>query len=596
MVFFAIHRLIFVLFNNSFSSSSSVIQLLTAFGVGMRLDFSVVGYISLLIIVLQILSLVITRKYCLKCIDYLSYGLIVVFSFVLLSSANLYSYWGRHLDGEALAFLKTPGVIFVSLKWYEAPLMLMVGLLLSLSFIVVYRKVVVVKPGFHHVWPVNYTSGAKLLLLLLLAGLMIIPIRGGVGIAPINTGAAFFSDNLFANHTAINPVWNLGFSMKGIDVRQKSYRFMPDDEANAIFDQLMEESGEYPNVLKSDRPNIVIILLESFSSQVVGALGGEPVSPNLDRLTAEGILFNNIMAASDRSDKGLVATLAGYQVMPKYSIIQFPNKSQSLGFLPKSLKNGGYHDMTFIYGGDIGFKNMNSFVIQSGFEKSVTQDDFSSKLRGKKWGVHDEHTFDRLLQEMKGSKTPFLKFFFTLSSHEPFDVPGPMRHKDPYLNSIAYTDSCLGHFINQVKSSGLWENTLFILLADHSVVGPRKATHVDKDRFHIPMVWTGGAISLRDTVIGKPGSQTDLARTLLCQLKLDEPQNYPFSKNLLDEKNPGFAFYSFNDGFGFLSASVFQVYNNQSGKFMLYQGHQSAADSLKGKAYLQKVSMDHKNR
>jgi phosphoglycerol transferase MdoB-like AlkP superfamily enzyme len=596
MVFFAIHRLLFVLFNSSFAASSSALQLLTAFGVGIRLDLSVIGYISLLIIVLQVLSLSITRKFCLKCIDYLSFTLIVAFSFILVSSANLYSYWGKHLDGEALDFLKTPGVIIDSLKWYEAPLLVLVGLLFSLMFVGLYKKGVVAKPAFHQVWQVSYTSGAKLLFLLLLAGFMIIPIRGGIGIAPINTGAAFFSDNLFVNHTAINPVWNLGFSMKGVDVRKKSYRFMDDDKANEIFDQLMDESGTCPNVLNVERPNIVIILLESFSAQVIGALGGEPVSPNLDRLITEGLLFNNLMAASDRSDKGLVATLSGYQVMPKYSIIQFPNKSQSLGFLPKSLKNGGYNDMTFIYGGDIGFKNMNSFVIQSGFEKSITQDDFSSKLRGKKWGVHDEHTFDRLLQEMKSSQAPFFKFFFTLSSHEPFDVPGPMRHQDPYLNSIAYTDSCLGQFFDHVKTSGLWENTLFILLADHSVVGPGKATHVDIARFHIPMLWTGGAVSARDTVISKPGSQTDLARTLLCQLKLDEPQNYPFSKNLLDDKNPGFAFYCFNDGFGYLSTTVFQVFNNQTGKFMFYQGHNNDADSLNGKAYLQKVSMDHKLR
>src|SRR5690606_34774259 len=148
---------------------------------------------------------------------------------------------------------------------------------------------------------------------------------------------------------------------------------------------------------------VVVILLESFSAQVVGALGGEKVTPNLDALAREGILFSDIYAASDRSDKGLVATLAGYQVLPGYSIIQYPNKSQSLPFMPQKLKAAGYRDLSYIYGGDIGFKGMNSFVTLSGFDKVITIDDFPYAARGEKWGVHDEFTFSRLLEEMTAS-------------------------------------------------------------------------------------------------------------------------------------------------------------------------------------------------
>ena len=231
-------------------------------------------------------------------------------------------------------------------------------------------------------------------------------------------------------------------------------------------------------VLKTDRPNVVLVLLESFSAQVVGALGGEPVTPNLDAVAKEGILFSNIYAVSDRSDKGIVATMAGYQVLPSYSIIQYPAKSQSLSFMPQKMKEAGYKNLTYIYGGDIGFKGMNSFVTLSGFEKVITIDDFPSSVRETKWGVHDEHTFKKLAEEMEQSSTdePYFKFYFTLSSHEPFDVPMDKLYDDPYINSIAYTDKCLGDFIKEVKNKNLWDNTLFVFIADHGTPGPKRAT------------------------------------------------------------------------------------------------------------------------
>ena len=203
--------------------------------------------------------------------------------------------------------------------------------------------------------------------------------------------------------------------------------------------------------------------------------GGDQVTPNFDKLVTEGVLFSNIYAASDRSDKGLVATLAGYQVMPAYSIIQYPAKSQSLSFLPERMREGGYGDMTYMYGGDIGFKGMNSFVTLAGFDQIISISDFPRSSHGQKWGVHDEYTFQRLDEEMRKAEEPYFKFYFTLSSHEPFDVPMETVFDDPYLNSIHYTDRCLGEFIDTVKRVGLWENTLFVLIADHGVPGPIRA-------------------------------------------------------------------------------------------------------------------------
>jgi phosphoglycerol transferase MdoB-like AlkP superfamily enzyme len=596
MVFFTLFRFVFVVFNYSYSHNTPLTTLAESFFIGLRLDSSFTGYIMGITVLSQIIALIVSGRTCLKCVDYLSYVLIAFLSLVLLSDINLFSYWGKHLDLEALGFVQTPGIIMASLKWYEILLFIVISVAIISAFIFIYNKIARIKSNALHSSYQIKRVAAGLGVVLFSGALLIIPIRGSFGVAPINTGVAYFSSHRFANQTAINPLWNLAYSMKRMDVTKIAYHFMSDAEAERIFNDMMEESGNYPRVIKNDRPNVVVILLESFAAQVIEPLGGEAVTPNFKKLLDEGLFFSNIYAAANRSDKGLVATMAGYQVLPSYSIIRFPEKTNSLPFLPKKMKDDGYKDLSYLYGGDIKFKNMNSFVQQAGFEEVITIDDFPEEFRGEKWGVHDEYVFDRLLEEMKEAKEPFFKFFFTLSSHEPFIVPMERMFDIEYYNSVAYTDKCLGEFMDEVKASGLWDNTLFVLIADHGATGPTKLT-MDQERFyHIPMLWTGGALSVQDSVVNKIGSQTDMAKTLLSQLNI-EANDMKFSKNILDEESHSFAFFSipFN-GMAMVEKEKYQAYSNRLKRFIHMEGEQSEIDSLKAKAYLQVLYNDSKNR
>jgi len=539
--------------------------------------------------------LIIRRNFCLKGFEIISYPLIVILSALLLGDTNLYSYWGRHMDGEAIGFLKTPAIVMASLRWYEMVVFFLALGGSSTFFIFLYNKLVRV--------PIPTSSNffawkrwfIQIGIVMFSGAILILPIRGSIGVAPINTGVAYFSAYRFANHAAINPLWNLAYSMKRLDVTKKSYKFMDNNQAEAIFQQMMQESGNYPKLLNQDQPNIVVILLESFAAHTIEALGGNPVTPNFNKLVPEGVLFSNLYAAANRSDKGLVATLTGYQVLPSYSIIRFPDKTQSLQFLPKILKENGYNNLSYMYGGDIKFKNMNSFVTQAGFEEVISIDDFPDEFQGEKWGVHDQYTFDRLFEQMKESSEPYFKFFFTLSSHEPFDVPMDRVHKNDYHNSIHYTDKCLGEFFSKVKADGLWDKTLFILIADHGVGGAEKFTIDTKQHNRIPMLWTGGALNKKDTVVSKVASQTDMVQTLLKQLDIHNDE-FMFSKNILDHTSAGFAFFDYSDAFGYVEDDHFQIYDNRIKRFLRMEGTKSKLDSLKGKAYLQVLSNDHKER
>ncbi len=597
MVLFTILRGLFVLFNISYAHDATAGSILQAFVVGLRLDSSFTGYLVGVAIVSQIIALLFTGKFWLRAIDFISYLLIAIVSISLLSDINLFSYWGRHIDLEAIGFLKTPDIVMASLKWYEIVLFIIVCMVVVSGFIFLYQRMVKGKRTKTIRRPFQIQTFAISLLVALFSGaLLILPIRGSLGVAPINTGVAYFSTHGFANQTAINPLWNLAYSMKRMDATKIAYHYMPDEKAEAIFDELMTESGQYPQLLKNDRPNVVVILLESFAAHVIEALDGEAVTPHFNALVPQGVLFTDIYAAANRSDKGLVAAMAGYQVLPSYSIIRFPEKTNSLAFLPEKMKQSGYNDLAYLYGGDIKFKNMNSFVKQAGFDEVISIDEFPSEFQGEKWGVHDEYVFDRLLDEMQAAQEPYFKFFFTLSSHEPFIVPMERKYKNDYHNSIAYTDECLGKFFEGVKERGLWDNTLFVLIADHGVPGPEKLSMDQQNFFHIPMLWTGGALAVQDTTINKIGSQTDMAKTVLRQLNI-EADDMRFSKNLLDEASQSFAFFVMpGNGMGLVEKDKYQAYSNNLKKFIHMAGEQTTADSLKAKAYLQVLYNDSKNR
>jgi phosphoglycerol transferase MdoB-like AlkP superfamily enzyme len=596
LLFFAFYQVLFLLFNRSYADGAPFAVLARSLWVGLRLNLSMSSYVLLLLGVIQTVGLLSTGRFSYKLSKVTTLFFVVVFSGILLGNINLYAYWGRLLDAEGFAFLKTPWVILASVRWYESLAFLGLWLLLSWAAAKGYFWLTRSSTASGVLrWPAR---GLAAFFTLFTAAFMLLPIRGGLGVAPINTGVAYFSSYNFANHAAINPPWNLFYSFKRMDARTRHYSFMQDEEAYAIYDDIKRHGDDRLKVLNTDKPNVVFILLESFSSQVVGILGGEEVTPNLDRVAREGILFDNIYAASDRSDKGLVATMAGYQVAPAYSIIQYPQKSQSLAFMPRKFREAGYRNLTYIYGGDAGFKGMNSFVTLAGFDRQIVMSDFPASMRGEKWGVHDEYTFARLADEMEAdSKTaePWFKYYFTLSSHEPFDVPMARVHENPYLNSIFYTDSCLGVFIDEVKRRGLWDNTLIVMIADHGTPGPLKASSQMKERYQIPMLWTGGALAVRDTVISKIGSQKDVVATLLGQLGIDASDFY-FSKDLLCSDTEEYAFFTYPDAFGYVTRDSYQVYDNTARRYVVQEGEISETDSLRAKATMQVVSADHLKR
>ncbi len=601
-IIFLVQRLIFLGINSAKAIDVPMTEILAAIVHGLKFDVSIWGYLGILacaMVVVTAFYLRPRRIYNLSTTIQVIVGGII--TFLLPAEAITYGAWGHHVDAASLSMLAdNPGLVFASVEtWFEILYFVLCGLVV-IVFVGMGKKLNdrAMRMAYGAENEEERTTKGKVVttvVALVVGGLMIIPVRGGVGIAPLNTGHAYFSQHQFANHVATNPAWNFLYSLKGLKKADKTYSFMSDEEMEARFAKLSARGHDAPKIFTKEKPNVVIILLESFSAHGISYLGGENATPNIDSLRKEGIYFTNFYASADRSGKGLLAVNCGYPSLPTINIIQHPQKTQTMPSIAQEMRKIGYESQTFMYGGDINFNNFNSLVNQCGYDRLITEDDFPKSQTGEKWGVHDEFTFRRMLEVMDEQKEPFFDFYFTLSSHEPYTVPMETVMEDEYLNSMYYTDKSLGEFMRGAREREWFKNTVFILLADHGHGGPENVGVTDRRKFNIPLLITGGAVAVKDSAVTNYGSQTDLAATLLEQLDVDCGE-FLFSKNLLDSTEESFAFYDFSDGFGYVTEGNYEVYDNLMGQYIRRDDMTAEADTVSGKAYLQKIAKDFHER
>nr|WP_231403054.1 LTA synthase family protein [Hymenobacter guriensis] len=375
---------------------------------------------------------------------------------------------------------------------------------------------------------------------------------------------------------------------------------MPDSTARRLVQELYAAPVRPApaSLLRTARPNVLFIILESFTSKWVGSLGGQRgTTPTLDSLARTGVLFSNIYAAGDRSQKGLVALLSGYPNQPTTSIIKYPRKTERLPHLARSLAPAGYSSR-YYYGGELAFANMKSYLVAAGYDQITERSDFRAREQNSKWGAHDHVLFRRVLDDLGRQRQPFFVTAFTLSSHEPFDVP--MRTRFPgtdeatlFRNSVYYTDHALGQFLRAARQQPWWSNTLVVLVADHGHPQPGSTPNYAPAKFRIPLLLTGGALrpEARGRVVRTIGSQTDVAATLLAQLQLPATA-YPFSRNVLAaDSASAFAFYCFTDGFGLITPRGPVTFDNAARQPITRGPRVPARQVQQGQAY-QQVSFE----
>lgn len=423
---------------------------------GLKLDITFFGYILLMTLLFR------WHPFLFKISKWI-FGLLLFFQVVVcVIDVNLYSSWQHTINYQFFEYIKYPATALGNASASQigfGTLGIILGLIFS-YFLGIKKHPHYTKPAFRK-W---HTYALTLVYL----ALGVILSRGGIQVAPANISSAFFSSKMPLNYAAINNSWNFIFTaLNGQDdANLASFQYFKDAETK--FNEAFIDSSQAPKLINDEQPNIVIILLESFTANLSKSCGAnEDFTPNFNNIAKENILFSNAYASGNRTDKGLAAVVSGFPAQATASIITIPSKTQNLPSIFKVLKKQGY-ESNFYYGGEPEFANMKAYLLNSGIDKMNAGSDYPKNIPRGKWGAHDEFMFKELANDILKAKKPFCKMLLTLSSHEPFDYPNSNANTNKaaicFRNSISYTDSCLGAFWQKVKNT---PNTVFIFMADH---------------------------------------------------------------------------------------------------------------------------------
>lgn len=593
LLIFILQKPLFMLYNGSIEKGFGFADYMQVMIHGASLDAATAGYLTAFPFLLVLISIWF-RKFPLKKMLYGYYILAAaLISIIFVVDMALYTFWGFKLDASVFLYIDSPKEALASVS---------VGFILlrvlAILLLIALNSWVLLK-----ITPSVLTATRKRIAgtagMLLLGGVLFIIIRGGVTESTSNIGQVYFSNEPFLNHSAVNPDFSLLSSMGKSQDFASEFNFFDEEKRAALFDGLYPttDGDSIIQVLNTKRPNILIILMEGFGGAFVEPLGGLPdVTPHFNRLSKEGVFFTNCYANSFRTDRGTVCTFSGYLGLPTASVMKIPAKSRTLPAIAEGLSKAGYKT-DFLYGGDINFTNMKSYLLSTGYQRLTANTDFSlAEQTSNAWGVNDDITFEYLYNQLRNRKEegPWHTAFLTLSSHEPFEVPYH-RLEDKIPNAFAYTDECLGKFIDRLKQTPAWKDLLVICLPDHGFYYPREGSNAMPRFYHIPLLWLGGAVK-QPMQVDKIMNQTDLAATLLGQLGLEHTA-FTFSRNVLgsDYKYP-FAFYSFNNGFSFRDSTGVTVFDNNSGSILFDEPEADESRLDKGKAILQTVYDDLGNR
>ena len=572
---------------------------------GLPMDLSTTAYLLLLPWLCSWVAFTIpSSRRCLRAV-LLAFHIVAALAVVacLLGDIALYPFWGFKLDATIWIYIDSPKDAVASVSTAFVILYLVIFLLASSLLFIGLRRFGVLSlvrqespysETKDSLWRENrFPLVGKHLSFALLGGLLFVLLRGGITESTMNVGNAYFSERQFLNHAAVNPAFSLLASSQKAEHFDRLYRAMPKEEAERLVAEIYkvprrragegqspQADGRQSSLTRGEKPSILLVLWEGCGGQLTRHLGGptgeDAITPCLDSIADTGIFFSQFRANSFRTDRGVLSTLSGHLSYPTHSLMKMTRRTSHLPSLARSLQAAGY-TTSFTYGGDINFTNLKGYLLSTGFQHLTADTDFSRADRATaKWGVCDSILFQRLFDQLtSNSASPFFAAALTLSSHEPWDVPTSFRRPgdaDERVAAFRYTDHHLGRLLRRLSRTPLWDNLLVVILPDHGVLAADVQRWQDPRFFHVPMVWTGGAVAAPCT-LPVVMNQSDLPATLLGQMGLPH-DDFPWSRDVLSPAyTRPFAYSTFNDGFAVTDAAQRTlIYDNKAQQVVATDG------------------------
>ncbi|MCM1519183.1 MAG: sulfatase-like hydrolase/transferase [Lachnoclostridium sp.] len=584
LVIFVFQKPLFLMFYPGKASMGDILDILSH---GFSMDMSMAAYMTVVPFLLTVAGqwwwnrgMIIAERV------YYAFSSVIIAT-TTVADLILYGYWGFRLDmTPVFYFMTSPDAAMASASTGEIILGVLATIVLGVAVYLLLR---------YTAGKIDVTTGGgwkRTATMVVIAGLLFLSIRGGVTVSTMNLSRVYYSQNQHFNHAAMNPLFSLIYSASHQGRWDEQYRFMSAEEADEAINQLnkiaIEPTDSAIVLTENKRPDIVLIILESFSSHLMPSVGGEAIAVKLDSIAATGLYFDNFYACSFRTDRALPSIMSGFPGLPSTSLMKNVDKIERTPSWPRELKHNGW-DLSYYYGGDINFTNMKAYLVSQGFENIICDKDFSAAERSSKWGAHDHLVMNRALSDISRytGDQPRLDVIQTSSSHEPFEVPysNPQFADSPRKNAFAYTDSCLGAFVDSLAHLPRWAQTLVVIVPDHYGVYPQNLEN-PLERHHVPMVITGGALATGPLRVSRAGSQNDIAATILEALDI-EADVFPFSKNMLDGNSPRYGVFTERSIAGVVTGSDAAVFNCDADADILSYGPDSVAVSKASRAILQ---------
>ncbi|ELN6934149.1 LTA synthase family protein [Vibrio navarrensis] len=403
--------------------------------------------------------------------------------------------------------------------------------------------------------------------------------RSSLGHRPLNPAMVAFSSDPLVNDLVLNSAYSVFFAINNMKSERSAVQFYGKMDTKRVI-ELVKQSSAKENYLPGSLPtlnfnpathqgkkkNLVILLQESLGSRFVGGLGGLPLTPNLDQLLKEGWSFTQMYATGTRSVRGIEAVTTGFPPTPSRAVVKLSKSQTGFFTIADLLQKQGYHTQ-FIYGGEAHFDNMKSFFLGNGFEQIVDEPQYDNPEFKGSWGVSDEDLYTKADQEftrLNQQGKPFFSLVFTSSNHSPFEYPaGKIEPYDAQFNTrnnaVKYSDYALGTFFDKAKKSNYWDNTVFIIIADHDarVYGSQL---VPVEHFHIPALILGKDIAPRED--DRLANNLDMPPTLLSLIGVDATTpmiGRDLTKPLAREDER--AMMQFDKNFGYLTRDSLVVFS-----------------------------------
>ena len=567
---------------------------------GIAMDCTVAGYLTALPLIIAFLGGIIgvSRRKLVRVLSVIASILGLVIGAVYTVDLLLYPVWKFRLDTTPLFyFITSPSTALGAASTAET----IVGILcwFTLSAIIIALTIFIVR---RFTPAVSKSRIGITIAFVIEAALLFVAIRGGVTVSTMNPGRVYFSSSNEANQAALNPVFTLLYSATHSDGNDKRFNFFSDETARRLLVEagmLHTSSQEMTDTAK--RPDIIVVILESFSNHLFASLAPEgSAGPfpacRLDSIAANAIVWRNCYASGFRTDRGIPAILSGVPAMPTVSVMKNVRRAAKLPNLARELAAQGY-ETNYVYGGDADFTNMRAYLVNGGFSKIISDRDFPLLKRLTKWGAHDDELFIKA-REMFESRDidspPSLYVIQTSSSHEPFEVPYHNKYFSqlPAANAFAFTDSVAADFINSVRSTPSGRDALIVITADHWGAWPQPADIFGRHRVPLiiitPEAWCHSPAMMDDLA-----SQTDIPATILGLLGLNS-DNFEFSHNLYNPSRRPFAWMTDRNESALLididGRNDSCVYNIDTQRSVISSDAGQLVDSL-NRAYLQYLNL-----